>query len=200
MPEEETAYPTEYSPSARRAWADALELANLQVEVLTQLHDADRRADDAEVRRCVAALDHVMAQVAAAERVRKDLGEDEAALDEMACVGCGARAQPVYDAPRLLGFRCPRCEWAADDPVAQAAQRLDAAKDAAAGQVPQVAAAIGAALVNLRQRRKKQQSLHDLEALTASLDAAARRVRRAEEQLRTAQRDAGQAHAASAGR
>lgn len=200
MSEEEAAYPTEYGPSARRAWADALELANLQVAVLTQLHDADRRGDDAEVRRCVAALDHVMAQVAAAERARKNLSEDEAALEELACVGCGALAQPIYDAPRLLGFRCPRCEWTADDPVGQAAQRLDAAKDAAAGQVRHAAPAIGAALVNLRQRRKKrhEHSLHDLEAVMASLDATAKRVRRAEEQLRAAQRDAGQAEVARA--
>jgi hypothetical protein len=194
---EETAHPAEYSPSMRRAWAEALELSHLQVEVLTQLHDADRRADDAEVRRCVAALDHVMAQVAAAEQVRKNLGgddaaldEDGAALDELACAACGALAQPVYDAPRLLGYRCARCDWTADDPSAQAAQRLDAARTAAAGEVRHAAAAIGSALANLRQRRKKQheQGLHDLEAVLASLDAVVKRVGRAEEQLRAAQR------------
>jgi hypothetical protein len=197
MSEEETAHPADYSPSQRRAWAEALDLAHLQVEVLTQLHDADRRADDAEVRRCVAALDHVMAQVAAAEQARSNAGEGEAALaadgaalDELACASCGALAQPVYDTPRLLGYRCPRCEWTADDPAAQAAQRLDAARKAAAVQVRETATAIRSALANLRQRRRKQheQGLQDLEAALASLDAIAKRVGRAEEQLRAAQR------------
>jgi hypothetical protein len=194
MSADESAHPTEYSPSLRRAWADALELANLQAEVLTQLHDADRRGDDAEVQGHVAALDHVMEQVAAAERVRGNLSADLAALDEPTCVSCGALAQPVYAAPRLLGHRCPRCDWTADDPVSLAAGRLDAAKDAATDVIRQASEAIGAALGNVRERRKKQQheqGLRELEAALANLDTATRRVRRAEDQLRAAQRDAG---------
>ena len=212
MSAEQSAHPASYSPSLRRAWSDSLELANLQVEVLTQLHEADRRADDVEVQRCVAALDHVMAQVAAAERARKNAGaeasgasddasdaasdgasDNAAMLDEPTCVECGTLAQPVYDPPRLLGYRCPRCEWTADDPVSQAAGRLDAAKDAAIDQIRRAPEAIGAAVGNLRQRRKKQQheqGVRELEAALASLDTVLKRVLRAEEQLRAAQRDA----------
>jgi hypothetical protein len=213
MSAEQSAHLAGYSPSLRRAWSDALELANLQVEVLTQLHEADRQADDVEVQRCVAALDHVMAQVAAAERARTNVGEDAsgdasddasddaATLDEPTCVACGTLAQPVYDPPRLLGYRCPRCEWTADDPVSQAAGRLDAAKDAAIDEIRQAPGAIGAGLDNVRQRRKKQQheeGLRELEAVLASLDTVLKRVLRAEEQLRAAQRDAGQESAAPA--
>lgn len=201
MSVEESAYPADYSPSLRRAWAEALDLANLQVEVLTQLHDADRRGDDAEVRQHVAALDHVMEQIAAADRVRRNLREDVATADEPACAVCGALAEPVYDPPRLLGYRCPRCEWTADDPVSQAAGRLDTARDAAIDAIRQASGAVGAALGNVRQRRKKQQheqGLRDLEAVRATLDAAAKRVARAEEQLRAAERDAGRDAAASA--
>lgn len=210
MAAEETAHPAGFSPSARRAWAGALELANLQVEVLTQLHDADQRGDDVEVQRCVAALDHVMGQVAAAERVRGKLGadgppdagegwEDSAALDEPACVECGALTQPVFDPPRLLGYRCPHCHWTADDPAAQAAGKLDAARDAAISAIRPAPAAIEKALAGVRQRRKKQheQGLRDLEAVAASLDTAVKRVARAEEQLRAARHDTGQDAAAA---
>ena len=207
MAAEESAQPAGagYSPSVRRAWADALELANLQVEVLTELQEADRRGDDVEVQRCVAALDHVMGQAEAAERVRRKLGveapgddgedlDDAAPLDEPTCVECGALAQPLYDPPRLLGYRCPRCDWTADDPAAQAARRLDAARDGAVAAIRQAAGAVEAALAGVRQRRKKQQheqGLRDLEAVVAILDPAAKRVARAEQQLRAARRDAG---------
>lgn len=216
MSPEQSAHAAPYSPSLRRSWAHALELANLQVEVLTQLHEADGRADDVGIQRCVAALDHVMTQVADAERLRRKLSEDPprpasdadseqaatvdaatvdaATVDEPACVACGALTQPVYEAPRLLGYRCPRCDWSADDPMSQAAQRLDAAKDAAVEAIRKAPDAIGAALVNVRERRKKQQherGLRDLEAAVANLDTVANRVTRAEQQLRASQRDAG---------
>ena len=235
MSPEQSARAARYSPSLRRSWADALELANLQVEVLTQLHEADGRADDVGIQRCVAALDHVMAQVADAERVRRRLSgdparpasdadgasdadsedaatmdaatvdagpedagpedaDDAATVDEPTCIACGTLTQPVYDAPRLLGYRCPRCDWTADDPMSQAAQRLDAAKDAAVEAARKASDAIAAALVNVRERRKKQQherGLRDLEAAVANLDTVAKRVTRAEQQLRAARRDAG---------
>lgn len=209
MAAEETAHPAGYSSSVRRAWADALELANLQVEVLTQLHDADQRGDDVEVQRCVAALDHVMDQVAEAERVRGKLGGDappdasegfqeSATLDEPSCAECGALTQPVFDPPRLLGYRCPHCHWTADDPAAQAAGKLDAARDAAISAIRPAPGTIGKALAGVRQRRKKQheQGLRDLEAVAASLDTAVKRVARAEDQLRAARHDTGQDAAA----
>ena len=81
--------------AVRRALADALQLSHLLAEVLVRLEQADRTGDDDTVLRCHAELDHVMAQIAAAERVRT--GEQAASLEDndLFCAVCGAAAEPI---------------------------------------------------------------------------------------------------------
>jgi hypothetical protein len=62
--------PQQDNPAVRRALADAAALAQLQVDVLVRLNEADRAGDDGAVLRCHAELDHVMARMAEAELVR----------------------------------------------------------------------------------------------------------------------------------
>lgn len=56
--------------AVRRALADALQLARLQIHVLVRLEDADKAGDDEAVLNCHVELDHIMARIAEAEQVR----------------------------------------------------------------------------------------------------------------------------------
>jgi hypothetical protein len=141
--------------AVHRALADELQLARLQAEVLVRLDEADQAGDDEAVLRCHAELDHVMARIAEAERVRS--GEQKALpeTNDLICVGCGAAAGPVYQTPRLLGYRCAHCGWTGDDPAAQAERRRAEARDAAAAVVERAIQGIADALVILDHRGRK---------------------------------------------
>lgn len=146
--------PPQDNSAVQRALADAAALAQLQVDVLVRLTEADRAGDDEAVLRCHAELDHVMARMAETELVRSGA---RAAVpeDDLICAGCGAAARPVYETPRLLGYRCAGCGWTGDDPAAQAQQRRAPAREAAAAAVERAVQEIGDALLILDHRSKK---------------------------------------------
>lgn len=165
-----------------RALADELQLARLQAEVLVRLDQADQAGDDEAVLRCHAELDHVMARVTEAERVRSGAQDALPGVNDLICVGCGAAAGPVYQTPQLLGYRCTDCGWTGDDPAAQAERRRAEARDAAAAVVERAAAGIADALVILGHRGRKARDecaglLRDLRDDLATVDG---RLHRAE--------------------
>lgn len=166
--------------AVRRALADALQLAQLQAEVLSRLDQADQAGDDETVLRCHAELDHIMARMAEAERVRTGARAVAPGENDLVCVGCGAAAEPVYDTPRLLGYRCAHCGWSGDDPAAQAERRRAAANDAARAAVDRAVKILGDALVTLEQRRKKarEEGTAALRALHGDLTAVSTRLRK----------------------
>lgn len=168
--------------AVRRAVADALQLARLQAEVLTRLDQADQAGDDEAVLRCHAELDHIMARMAEAERVRTGAQAVPPGQNDLACAGCGAAAEPVYDTPRLLGYRCAHCGWSGDDPAAQAERRRAAANDAARAAVDRAVKVLGDALVTLEQRRKKarEEGIAALRALHGDLTGVGTRLRKTE--------------------
>lgn len=61
-------------------------------------------------------------------------------------------AEPVYETPRLLGYRCAQCGWTGDDPAAQARQKQAEAPDAAGVAVGQAVKRVADALATLSVR------------------------------------------------
>jgi hypothetical protein len=170
----------ERNRAGHQALADALRLAQLQVEVLVRLDQADQAGDDEAVLRGHAELDHVMALVAETEQVRTGaraaLGRD----NDLTCAGCGDAAESVYDQPQLLGYQCPGCGWEGDDPAAQAERkRAEALAAAAAAVVPAIDGIEDAVLV-LGQRGKQARAdgISALREVQAGLRAVDRRLRR----------------------
>lgn len=173
---------TDRHRAVRQALADALALARLQAEVLVRLQQADEAGDDQSVLLCHAELDHVMAKMAETEQVRVGSRPALDAGNDLECAGCGAAAAPVYEKPRLLGYRCAYCGWEGDDPAAQDEQKRAEALDQARSVVEQAVERAGDVLVVLRQRGKKAREegvtlLRGLQADLAVLDKRLRRTR-----------------------
>jgi hypothetical protein len=171
---------TERHRAVRRALADARNLAQLQIEILTRLEEADRAGDDEAVLRDHAELDHVMALIAETEQVRTGARSATAGVDDLTCAGCGEAAEPVYEQPRLLGYQCVGCGWSGDDPDAQAERKRAEALDAAAAAIDPAVATIEQAVATLGQRGKqaRNQGITTLRDLEESLTAVSRRLRR----------------------
>jgi hypothetical protein len=149
--------------------------------VLVRLDQADRAGDDEEVLRCHAELDHVMTGIADAERVRSGSRAAQPDGNDLICAGCGSAAEPVYQTPRLLGYRCAHCGWTGDHPAAQAERRRAEAMDAAAAAVEQAVQGIADALVILGHHGRKARdecsaSLRSLHEDLAKVDARLRRT------------------------
>ena len=172
---------TDRHRAVRQALADALALARLQTEVLARLEKADEVGDDESVVLCHAELDHVMARMAETEEVR--VGRRAvAAVNDLACAGCGAAAAPVYELPRLLGYRCTHCGWKGDDPAALDEQKRAEALGQARVAVERAAERVGDALAILGHRGKKAKEeggtkLRELQADLAALDKCLRKAR-----------------------
>jgi hypothetical protein len=167
--------------AVHRALADELQLARLQAEVLVRLDEADQAGDDEAVLRCHAELDHVMARITEAERVRSGVQNALPGVNDLICVGCGSAAGPVYQTPRLLGYRCTDCGWTGDDPAAQAERRRAEARDAAAAMVERAVQGIADALVILDHRGRKARDecagvLRDLREDLATVDGRLHRT------------------------
>jgi hypothetical protein len=164
----------------QRALADELQLARLQADVLVRLDQADQAGDNEAVLVCHAELDHVMTRMAEAEHVRVGAGAAPTDENDLICAGCGAAAEPQYETPRLLGYRCSRCDWVGDDPTAEADRRRAEAKDAACAAVGRAVESIGDALAILGHRGKKarDEAMDTLRALHDDLAAVASRLRR----------------------
>lgn len=165
--------------AVQRALADALQLARLQIHVLVRLDEADQAGDDEAVLSCHAELDHIMARMAEAEQVRTG-ARAAAGENELTCVGCGAAAEPVYDKPRLLGYRCTHCGWEGDDPAAQAERKHAEALDAAAAAVGRAVGVLGDALAVLghRGKRARAEGVGTLRRLHEELAGLDRRLRK----------------------
>ena len=166
--------------AVQRALADELQLARLQADVLVRLDEADQAGDDEAVLVCHAELDHVMTRMAEAERVRAGAGAAPPDENDLICAGCGAAAEPQYETPRLLGYRCSGCDWVGDDPAAQADRRRAEAKDAACTAIERAIESIGDALAILRHRGKnaRDEGIGTLRALHDDLAAVDGRLRR----------------------
>jgi hypothetical protein len=167
--------------AVHQALADELQLARLQAEVLVRLDQADQAGDDEAVLRCHAELDHVMARITEAERVRSGVQNALPGVNDLICVGCGSAAGPVYQTPRLLGYRCTDCGWTGDDPAAQAERRRAEARDAAAAMVERAVQGIADALVILDHRGRKARDecagvLRDLREDLATVDGRLHRT------------------------
>jgi hypothetical protein len=172
---------TERHRAVRQALADALALARLQAELLVRLEKADEAGDDESVALCHAELDHVMARMAELEQVRVGQRTELAAGNDLACAGCGTAAEPVYEKPRLLGYRCTHCGWKGDDPAALDEQKRAEALGRARAGVEQAVERVGDALVILDHRGKKAREegvtkLSELQADLAALDKSLRRI------------------------
>lgn len=163
----------------------ALELARVQVEVLTELCAAEARGDQDAAQRLAKTLDDVMADVLRLDRRRHDDDPAEEESDELACSVCGAATLPRYETPRLLGYDCTSCDWSGDDPAATATAKLVEARTEAAATVGTAAEAVEEALGDLRRRGRAahRQGLETLEATRRTLAEAAAALRRAEKQL-----------------
>jgi len=181
--------PDDYFPSAperhravRRALTDALRLAELQLDVLARLNEADLAGDDEAVLRCHAELDHVMARMAEAERVRTGARATVPEDNDLMCASCGTAVQPVYETPRLLGYRCAGCGWAGDDPAAQAERRRGKARHAAAAAIERAVREMGDALAILDHRGKtaREEGIRALRRLHKDLAVVEGRLRRTE--------------------
>jgi hypothetical protein len=170
----------ERNRAVQQALSDALRLAQLQVEVLVRLDQADRAGDDEAVLRGHAELDHVMALVAETEQVRTGARAALGRGNDLTCAGCGEAAEPVYDQPWLLGFRCPGCGWEGDDPAAQAERkRAEALAATAAAVVPAIDGIEDAVLIlGQRGKRARADGVSALREVQASLRAADRRLQR----------------------
>jgi hypothetical protein len=166
--------------AVQRALADALQLARLQADVLVRLDEADQAGDDDEVLRCHAELDHVMARLSEAERVRSGARAAPGDENDLICAGCGAAAKPLYETPRLLGYRCSSCDWVGHDPTAEADRRRAEAKDAACVAIDRAIEGIGDALTILGHRGKKarDEGISTLNVLRDHLTEIDNRLRR----------------------
>ncbi len=164
----------------RRALADALRLARLQADVLVRLDEADRAGDDGAVLRCHAELDHIMARMAEAEQVRTGAPMAPERENDLVCAGCGEVAEPLYERPRLLGYRCGRCVWRGDDPAAQAERDRAVALGAAAESVHSAVRVLDDVLPVLarRGRRARTDSASAVRDLLAKLSAVDRQLRK----------------------
>lgn len=164
----------------RQALADALALTRLQAEVLARLQEADVAGDDESVLLCHAELDHVMARMTEAEQVRVGARPALAAGNDLMCAGCGEAAEPVYDKPRLLGYRCTHCGWEGDDPAARddqkRAEALDNARGAVEQAVERVADAVG--ILDHRGKKAKEEGIAVLRSVQADLAALDKRLRK----------------------
>lgn len=165
----------------RRAVLDALELARLQVEVLTELREAESRGDEEAVARAHLSMDRVMADVARVEEVRGGRAEAGGAVaDELACGGCGAMARPRYPRPRLLGYDCPQCGWKSHDPAAQAEEKLAEARHDACVKLGKAVTALAGALPELSGRKQaRRHGTAAVDSVRDQLDTARRRVENA---------------------
>ncbi|HEX4832596.1 MAG TPA: hypothetical protein VH478_16045 [Trebonia sp.] len=163
----------------QRALADALALTRLQAELLVRLQAADRDGDDDTVLRCHAELDHVMARMSEADQARNGALAAAEASNDLACAGCGAAAEPVYEKPDLLGYRCTGCGWQGDDPAAQAGRKHAEALAAAAQAAQRAVPLADEALASLARRGKQAHAdgIATLRKLHADLSAADRRLR-----------------------
>lgn len=162
----------------------ALELARVQVEVLTELRAADARGDQESAQRLTKTLDDLMADVLRVDRRRRE-GDPAEASDELVCSVCGAATLPRYETPHLLGYSCTSCDWTGDDPVATATTKAAEARADAAATVGPAAAAIEEAIGDLSRRGKAahRQGLDTLERTRRTLAEAADALRRAEKHL-----------------
>jgi len=166
---------TERHRAVRHALAEALQLARLQAVLLGRLEEADRAGDEDAVLRCHAELDYVMARIAETEQVRTGAQAALAVDSELGCGACGAAAEPVYETPRLLGYRCAQCGWEADDPAAQDQQKRADALEAAAAAVRQAMGRVADVVVILNHRGRQARGegisvLRDLEEDLATVD------------------------------
>jgi hypothetical protein len=166
--------------AVHRALAEARNLARLQIELLTRLDQADQAGDDEAVLRCHTELDHVMTLIAETEQVRTGARASLASTGDLTCAGCGEAAEPVYERPRLLGYRCASCGWSGDDPDARAARKHAEALASAAAAVAPAIEVLGDAITTLGQRGKRARTdgLAALRDLQQSLTAADQRLRR----------------------
>jgi hypothetical protein len=166
--------------AVQRALADELQLARLQADVLVRLDEADHAGDNEAVLVCHAELDHVMTRMAEAEQVRAGARAAPPDENDLICAGCGAAAEPQYETPRLLGYRCSRCDWVGDDPTAEAGRRRAEAKDAACTAVERALESVGEVLAILDHRGKKarDEGIGTLRALHDDLAAVDGRLRR----------------------
>jgi hypothetical protein len=162
----------------------ALELARVQVDVLTELCAADSRGDQESAQRLTKTLDDVMADVLRVDRRRRE-GDPAEASDELACSVCGAATLPRYETPHLLGYSCTSCDWSGDDPVATLTAKAAEARTEAAATVGPAAEDIEDALADLRRRGRSahRQGLETLERTRDALTEAAEALRRAEKHL-----------------
>ena len=163
-----------------QALVDALALAQLQAEVLVRLQEADESGDDEAVLLCHAELDHVMARMAETEQVRVGSRPALAAENDLMCAGCGEGAEPVYEKPRLLGYRCTHCGWEGDDPAVRDEQKRAEALGQARVAVEQAVERVGDALGILghRGRKAKKEGVAVLRGLQADLAALGKRLRK----------------------
>lgn len=171
----------------------ALELARVQVDVLTELCTADSRGDQEAAQRLSQTLDDVMADVLRVDRRRHDADPAEETSYELACSVCGAATLPRYETPRLLGYGCTGCDWTGHDPVATATAKVTETRTEAAAAVAPAAAAIEEAVTDLQRRGRAahRQGLDALEQTRRTLTEAADALRRAERHLAHEQPAAG---------
>jgi predicted RNA-binding Zn-ribbon protein involved in translation (DUF1610 family) len=163
-----------------KALADALALARLKVEVLVRLQEADEAGDDESVLLCHMELDHIMARMTETEQVRVGSRPALAAGNDLMCASCGEAAEPVYEKPRLLGYRCTHCGWEGDDPDARDEQKRAEALGQARVAVEQAVERVGDALAILehRGRKAKEEGGAILRGLQADLAALGKRLRK----------------------
>jgi hypothetical protein len=161
----------------QRALADGLQLAELQVEILQRLTAADHDGDEAAIQRYHAELGHIMSRVADVERVRTGTDPTQSEMGHVACASCGSLAEPTYETPRLLGYRCP-CGWTATDPAAQTTAKNVQAKEAAILLIDRILPTLQATQVTLGRRGKKahQDGLSTLRRVHDELTAASNRI------------------------
>jgi hypothetical protein len=175
---------TERHRAVRRALVDARNLAQLQIDILARLDQADRAGDDETVLGCHAELDRVMALIAEAEQVRTGARASLAGADDLTCARCGEVAKPVYAQPRLMGYQCTGCDWSGDDPDALADRKRTEALHAAAAAIGPAAQAVAEAMTILGHRGKQARTegiaaLRDLEGTLITADQRLRRTQAA---------------------
>jgi hypothetical protein len=172
---------TDRQGAVRRALAEALQLTRLQVGVLVRLDEADEAGDEAAVLRYHAELDDIMTRLSIIDRVRSGVRGPLSDETDLSCAACGAIAEPVYETPRLLGYKCDACDWMGDDPSVVADRRHDEARDFAAGATERALVGLKDAMETLTRRGRKaqQEGLAALDTVRETLDQATKRLRAA---------------------